>query len=288
MNSKRRRFALETLMIVAGNAFYAFAIRLFLMPAGLTTGGTTGMALAVQAYTGIPVSTFVLFFNISMLFVGWAMLGRKFAMTTVVSSLVYPVALECWDRLLGDLVLTQDPLLCIVFSGCGIGIGLGVVIRCGASTGGMDIPPLVLRKFFGIPVSVSLYVFDFFILLAQAFVRPVESVLYGIVLSFVYTFVLERVLILGTTSVEVKVVSPFADEIRTAILRDVDRGVTMIESEGGYLRQQKQIVLSVISGRELPQVQRLIHEIDPECFMVVSRVTEVHGKGFTIVKEGRN
>ena len=275
----------DLLIVVLGNALFALAIKLFLIPAGLVTGGTTGMALAFHAATGFPVSTFILIFNVIMLLVGLAVLGPKFAATTVVSTFVYPLALEGFNRLLGDVVLTTDPLLCVVFSGLGIGIGLGVVIRSGASTGGMDIPPLILHHYFKIPVSVSLYAFDFCILLAQALIVPIESVLYGIVLTFVYTFVLDRVLLLGTTSMEVKVVSRRSEEIRSAILSEVDRGVTMIEGEGGYLRDRKQLVMSVISSRELPRLQRLIHAIDPACFMVVSRVTEVHGLGFTISKQ---
>ena len=113
---------------------------------------------------------------------------------------------------------------------------------------------------------------------------PIESVLYGIVLTFVYTFVLDRVMLLGVTSMEVKVVSAHAEEIRQAILGEVDRGVTMLDGEGGYLRQRTQVVMSVISSRELSKLQRLIRAIDPECFMVVSRVTEVQGVGFTISK----
>ena len=274
----------DALIIVLGNAVYALAVKLFLMPAGLATGGTTGMALAVHEMTGISVSAFVFAFNVVMLMVGWAILGRRFAMTTVISTFIYPLALECWNVLLGELVLTQDVLLCMIFSGLGIGLGLGIVIRCGASTGGMDIPPLVLQKTLGIPVSVSLYAFDFCILLAQAVVRPLESILYGIVLTFIYTIVLDRVLIFGATSMEVKVVSRRPELIRWAILSEVDRGVTMLDGEGGYLREPTQVVLSVISSRELPKLQKLIHAIDPESFMVVSRVTEVRGRGFTLKK----
>ena len=111
-------------------------------------------------------------------------------------------------------MLTEDILLCTVFSGLGIGISLGIVIRAGASTGGMDIPPLALNHFFRIPVSVSMYVFDFCILLAQAVYNPPEKVLYGILLVLTYTLVLDKVMLMGTTRTEVKVVSEKAEEIR--------------------------------------------------------------------------
>ena len=198
-------------LVVAGNAMYALAVRLFLMPAGLVTGGTTGIALAVNHFFGIPVSGFVLVFNVIMLIAGYLILGRQFAATTVISTFAYPAALGMFQKLFGDLVLTEDILLCTVFSGLGIGISLGIVIRAGASTGGMDIPPLALNHFFRIPVSVSMYVFDFCILLAQAVYNPPEKVLYGILLVLTYTLVLDKVMLMGTTRTEVKVVSEKAD-----------------------------------------------------------------------------
>ena len=263
-------------LVVAGNAMYALAVRLFLMPAGLVTGGTTGIALAVNHFFGIPVSGFVLVFNVIMLIAGYLILGRQFAATTVISTFAYPAALGMFQKLFGDLVLTEDILLCTVFSGLGIGISLGIVIR-----------PLALNHFFRIPVSVSMYVFDFCILLAQAVYNPPEKVLYGILLVLTYTLVLDKVMLMGTTRTEVKVVSEKAEEIREAILKKLDRGVTMLSAESGYLRQDTQLLLSVISDRELPRVEKLIHNIDPESFMVVSRVSEVRGRGFSMSKRYR-
>lgn len=279
--------AMSLLLVIGGNMLYALAVKLFLLPSGLVTGGTTGIALVMNHVFGIPVSMFVLGFNVVMLVIGYLILGRQFAVTTVVSTFVYPLSLELFDRVLGEVVLTQDVLLCTVFSGLGIGVALGVVIRAGASTGGMDIPPLVLNHFFKIPVSVSMYVFDICILLAQAVFNLPETVLYGIILILIYTLVLDKLMLMGTTRTEIKVVSQKAQEIREAILKQMDRGVTMLYGEGGYLHQQGQIILSVVSNRELPRVEKLIHGIDPESFMVVSRVSEVRGRGFSMSKKYR-
>ena len=161
-------------IVILGNILYALAVRLFLMPAGLLTGGTTGIGLALNRTFGIPVSSFVLVFNVIMLLIGWKVMGRKFALTTIVSTFVYPIALGFFERLFGNLVLTEDLFLCTIFSGLGIGASLGIVIRAGASTGGMDIPPLVLNHYLRIPVSVFMYVFDFCILLVQAVGNPPE------------------------------------------------------------------------------------------------------------------
>lgn len=270
--------------VILGNVFYAFVIRLFLLPGNLMTGGTTGIGLVVKHFTGTSISGFVLVFNIVMLIVGWTLLGKKFALTTVISSFTYPIALEAANHIFGDLVITTDPMLNTIFAGLGIGIGLGIVIRTGASTGGMDIPPLVLNKYFRIPVSVSLNVFDMLILVLQIVYNPPERVLYGVLLVMIYTTVLDKVLMMGNTKTEVKVISSQVEEIRQVILAQVDRGVTMLYGEGGYRQKQTQIVLSIVSNRELPQVEKLIRHIDPEAFMIVSRVTEVRGRGFSLSK----
>lgn len=279
-----QRKMISLLAVVLGNFMYALTVKLFLLPAELVTGGTTGIALVANHYWDISISTFVLIFNVIMLVIGWLILGKAFAVTTLASTFLYPMSLELLNHLLGDLVLTDDFLLCTIFAGLGIGISLGIVLRAGASTGGMDIPPLVLQKFFRIPVSVSLYLFDFLILLLQAIIRPVENILYGILLVLVYTIVLDKMLLIGSTRTELKIISNKSGELCEAIQKQVDRGVTLLNGEGGYLHEEMQLVLSVISNRELIKVEKLVHEIDPECFMIVSRVSEVRGRGFSMNK----
>ena len=274
-------------IVILGNILYALAVRLFLMPAGLLTGGTTGIGLALNRAFGIPVSSFVLVFNVIMLLIGWKVMGRKFALTTIVSTFVYPIALGFFERLFGNLVLTEDLFLCTIFSGLGIGASLGIVIRAVASTGGMDIPPLVLNHYLRIPVSVFMYVFDFCILLVQAVGNPPEKVLYGLILVMTYTLVLDKLMLMGTTRTEVRIVSEHAQKIREAIITEMDRGVTMLSGETGYLKHPTQMIFSVISNRQLPELEKLVRRIDPECFMVVNRVSEVSGRGFSMKKRYR-
>ncbi len=285
-NKKYLKMIYNLLLVVLGNATYALAVKLFILPNDLMTGGTTGIALVISHYfNGVSISAFVFVFNILMLLVGLVLLGKKFAFSTIVSSVTYPLALELFDRLFGNVVLTEDMLLNTIFAGLGIGVGLGIVIRNGASTGGMDIPPLVLNRYFKIPVSVSMYVFDVCILLTQAIYNPLEGILYGVLLILIYSVVLDKLMLMGTTRTEVKVVSEHAEEIRKAILSEVDRGVTLLYGESGYLQQDTQVILSIVSNRELPQVEKLIHSIDPESFMIISRVSEVRGRGFSMSKE---
>ncbi|MBE6576223.1 MAG: YitT family protein [Ruminococcaceae bacterium] len=282
-----KRTIISIASVIIGNLLHALMVTLFLLPSGLVTGGTTGIALIINHLCDIPISGFVLIFNVIMLLVGWLVLGKGFAMTTLASSFLYPFFLELCKRIVGDVVLTTDLLLCTIFFGIGVGIALGLVIRSGSSTGGMDIPPLVLNKLFGVPVSVGLYAFDFCIIVMQVLIRPIENVLYGVVLVIIYTVVLDKMLLLGTSRVEVKIVSEKHAEIGEAILKQVDRGVTLLNSEGGYLHKESQLILSVVSNRELIKVERLVREIDPECFMVVNKVSEVRGRGFSINKKYR-
>jgi len=275
------------LAVVSGNFLYALTVKLFLLPGNLVTGGTTGIALTINHFFPIPISGFVLAFNIVMLLVGLLILGKSFAATTLASSFLYPIFLELCDRVMGDLVLTNDILLCTIFTGLGVGVGLGLVIRAGASTGGMDIPPLALRKLVGIPVSVSMYFFDGLIILAQALFQKPENILYGILLMIIYTFMIDKMLMLGNTRTELKIISAKYREITDAILNQMDRGVTLLSAESGYLHKDMPLLLSVMSNRELIKAEKLIHQIDPECFMIVSRVSEVRGHGFSLKKDYR-
>ena len=285
-NSGAQKNRVYTLMLVlVGNMMYALTVKLFLLPANLISCGTTGIALVVEHLTKIPMSLFILIFNIVMLLVGWAVLGRKFAMTTILSSLFYPIALEVLNRVLGDVQITENILLNVLFAGMGLGLSLGMVIRGGASTGGMDIPPLILNKLFHVSVSASLWVFDFCIMLSQMAFHPLEDLLYGGLLLIIISITLNKVMLLGTSRTEVKIISEKALEIRDGILSQVDRGCTLLHGEGGYRQQQTEVILSIVSNHELPKIERLARSIDPACFIIVSRVTEVWGRGFSYDKQ---
>ena len=271
--------------VVIGNIIYALVVKLFILPTNLMSSGTTGIALLANHFLGIPVSFFILIFNVCMLILGLIVLGKKFAMTTIASTLMYPIALEFFNQTLGEFVITNNELLNTIFAGLGIGLALGIVLRSGASTGGMDIPPLVLNHFFRIPVSVSLYVFDFIILSSQSLYNPLERLLYGIILILLTSIVLDKVLLMGTTKTEVKIISPKFEKIAEEILSEMDRGVTLLNARGGYLKNEHSVVLSVVSNRELPKIEKLVRALDPDAFMIVSRVSEVWGRGFSTKKK---
>ena len=284
-NTHWKQLARNWASILFGNALYSLAVALFLEPSGLITGGATGIALAIGRLTGLPVSGLLLFINLAMLVWGWAVLGRAFALNTLASSVLSPAFLGLFEGLLAGRVLTEDIFLCTVFSGLGIGVALGLVIRSGASTGGLDIPPLVLNKWFKLPVSATMLAFDIMVLLMQAVFSPVQQVLYGVVMVLIHTIVMDKMLMLGASRTEVKIVSSQSDAICAAILAQLDRGVTILHGEGGYTREPSAVLLSIVSNRELPRLEKLAHSIDPTCFLIVSHVTEVSGRGFSLDKD---
>ena len=284
-NTHWKQLARNWASILLGNALYSLAVALFLEPSGLITGGATGIALAIGRLTGLPVSGLLLFINLAMLVWGWAVLGRAFALNTLASSVLSPAFLGLFEGLLAGRVLTEDIFLCTVFSGLGIGVALGLVIRSGASTGGLDIPPLVLNKWFKLPVSATMLTFDIAVLLMQAVFSPVQQVLYGVVMVLIHTIVMDKMLMLGASRTEAKIISSQSDAICAAILEQLDRGVTILHGEGGYTHESSAVLLSIVSNRELPRLEKLAHSIDPTCFLIVSHVTEVSGRGFSMDKD---
>jgi len=276
---------LSLLLVLVGNIVFALSIKLFILPANLISCGTTGIALVVDHMTDIPMSTFILVFNVVMLVLGWAVLGRSFAMTTIFSSIFYPLALEFLNRTLGDFIITENLMLMTIFGGMCMGGSLGLVIRGGASTGGMDIPPLIINKFFRIPVSATLWMFDLIIMFCQLSFHPLEDLLYGVLLIISVSFALNKVMLFGTSRTEIKIISEHSEEIRQAILKEVDRGCTLLHGAGGYRGNELNVILSVVSNHELPKIERVARQIDPGCFVIISQVSEVWGRGFTRAKK---
>ena len=261
--------------ILVGNMMYAAAVVLFIVPNGLITGGTTGLALFVNHSLGIPISLFVSVFNVAMFLLGAWVLGKQFALTTVLSTIIYPV-------LLG--------VMAVLYAGLLIGGGIGIVMRAGASTGGMDIPALVLKKKLDVNVSMTLYVMDCVVLGLQLIEADSHAILYGIILIIVYTMVLNQVLMSGNARIQVKIVSRRYEEINRLIAERIDCGTSLLHMETGYLHREQEMILAVISRRDLPRLNNLVMDEDPEAFMIINQINEVRGRGFTlkrVYKEAR-
>lgn len=283
--NKTAEFIKGIITVIFGMLIYAIGVCVFIVPSGLITGGTTGIALIVNHFLGISISPIILIFNIAMFVVGYFAFGKKFALNTLTATLAYPLWVGLLERIIGDFVLTDDILICALFGGLCIGLSLAFVLRTGASTGGMDIPPLLLQKFAGIPVSVGLYIFDFAILIGQMLYSESRASLYGILLVIVYTLTLDKMLALGESRSQIQIVSEHPDAIREGIIRELDRGVTLLHGRTGYLGIETDVIQCVISPREMRHMEKLVHGIDPSAFIILSKVSSVKGRGFSEAKK---
>lgn len=279
-------FSLKRIMwVLIGNTIYSCGIAAFVLPNDLITGGTTGIALILEHYFGLPIGLSVAIFNIVMFILAILILGKSFALTALISTFYFPWILSQFQKVQFIQNMTDDFLLGSIFAGLMLGLGVGLVIRSGASTGGMDIPPLILNKKFGLPVSIGLYVFDFTILIIQMSFRDKERILYGILLVLIYSTLVDKVLLMGKTQMQVKIISDHYEEINKVIQEKLDRGSTFFKTESGYLRKDSFAIMTVVSSRELPKLNELVLEIDKQAFIVINQVNEVMGRGFTLHKQ---
>ena len=282
-NMKLFRKAMDILLVLVGNVLMSIGVGAFILPAGLMIGGATGIGLIVSHYWGIPVSSLVAVYNAVMFLIGAVFLGKHFAATTLISSFLFPFLLGQIEAVVQS-PLTSDLLLSVILGGVLSGLGIGIVIRAGSSTGGNDIPMLLLNKKLGVPISAAMYSLDFIILCLQLPYSSLEIALYSIVLIATYSIMADKASTLGKGRVQVRIISSEHKKISRAIQEQIDRGVTLYRIEGGYTSQESCEVMTVVSGRELNRLNRLIMEIDPQAFIMIAHNNEVRGRGFSFGK----
>lgn len=203
----------KLILILLGNFILAFGVNCFMVSTGIIMGGATGIGLAVNKFTGINLSYVVWVLNFILFFLGLFFMGKAFAMSIILSTFFYPLCLNVLERIPGIMHLTDNLLLADIYGGVLVGLGIGLVVRQGASTGGLDIPPLIMQKKFGIPVGISLYVCDFTVLVMQAFFSTSDQVLYGILNVFLSSMVVNYVTVMGERKVQLLVISDKYEEI---------------------------------------------------------------------------
>lgn len=268
-------------MILAANAVVAFLVAAFVSPHGIIMAGTTGIALALNRFFLIDTALAVLILNVLMLLLGLIVLGKKFFLTTVASSLVFPIFLAAMQRIPGIGALTTNPLLASLFTGGLLGAALGVIVRLGTSTGGTDVVNLVMNKWLHWPLSVCVWATDIVVLGVQALFSDAEQILYGIITLVIESLVLNQVMLLGQSQIQLLVISQRFEELREKLLTELQAGVTLLLIETGCAGWQGKGVLCVIPPRKLFAAKELIDSIDPEAFLTITQVREVRGQGFS-------
>ena len=282
-NEKMKKRIMELLLVLAGNVLMSIGVGAFVIPEELMSGGATGLGLLAAHYFHIPVAVFLGGYNAIMVVVGALTLGKHFAVTTLISSFLFPFLLSQIQLLVTE-PLTADPMLATVLGGLLIGAGIGLVIRAGSSTGGNDVPVLLLKKNLGIPLSVSMYGFDIVILLFQIPYSQLEKALYSIILIILYSMIADKASTMGKSRMQVRIISKEYQKITDAIKTQINRGVTLYHIAGGYTGEESCEVMTILTSRELNELSDLVTEIDPKAFMTIARVNEARGRGFSIGK----
>ena len=270
--------------MLLGNFAVAAAVIIFIAPQGIILGGSTGIALALTHYIPFTLSATVFVINMLFFVTGFICLGKKFALTTIANSILYPLAMSLLEQLpIAGKPVTDNIMLAAVFGGVLMGGGIGLLLRAGGSSGGTDIPALILNKHFHLNVSVLLYVIDGLVLCSQAFFSSIEQILYGIFVLALFTMTMNRIMLMGKSQIQLFIISDESETIRQQILAE-DAGATMFYVEKAYTGKQGKCIMCVIPRRKLYPITQLISATDPDAFFTISEVNEVRGAGFSFAK----
>ncbi len=277
--------AKNLLLILGGNAVLAICAGIFFLPNGIIMGGATGLSQVLGRILPVETAVLVLFINICVFLLGLVVFGKKFALNTAIGTFLYPTLLGILDRIPGIENLTDNSLLAAIYAGALMGLGIGMIMRAGGSTGGMDILALALNKWFHAPVALYVYIIDGIILLCQLLFSTANQVLLGIFALALETLVLNKVMVIGKSQIQLFIISEKYEEIRQKILKDIIAGVTMVYIETGCSREEARGVLCVTQRRKLYDVKQMIQNIDANAFITISEINEVRGRGFTLERK---
>ena len=246
------------LAVICGNVLLAFGIAAFLEPTGIISGGTTGIGLFVQEFLGIPVSVTYGVVNVVCFLLGLLILGKEFAMSTLLSTVIFPFILGFFENVSWLSSLTDDYFLAAVLAGTLSGTGVGLVIR-----------------------FTMMLLINVGTLALQLTFSDSEQILYGLVQTFIMTMVMDKVLLFGKSQANLMIISPQYERIHRILLEN-ETGVTLFPIETGYTGEKQKAILCVVSSRRLPRIKQLVEAVDPTAFVLVNSSTEVMGRGFTL------
>lgn len=273
---------MKLMMIIFGNVMIAFAVAVLLLDNHIIAGGISGIGVVMNHYIHLPVSITVGVINVILFILGWTVMDKEFVMKSLLSSVVFPIMLGFFqDNPMFKHVL-DDPLLAAVLAGCLIGIGIGLVIRSGGSTGGIDIIALCVNKKTNAPTHIVMNFIDLTILLLQMSFHDITHVTYGIVTIVLTAFMMNKALSNGRQLAQIMVISDAYEQMKQVILNQGDAGLTFIETEKGYSGEKSKLILTVVPYNKLPMLKQMIKRIDQHAFIVVSHVDEVGGRGFSL------
>ena len=274
------------LLITLAALIYALSFVWCFDPNGIAFGGITGLAQIVnRLFPAAPVGVTVILLNIPLFILGWKLIGGKLLVSSLYAMFISSVFID----LLTPLYDWQpmEPLLACIFGGLLMGASLGVVFLQGATTGGTDLAARLLKlKFKWLPMGKLLMGVDLaVIVLVALFFRNLNTALYGLVALYISTLAMDGILY-GLDNAKVAyIISDHNDEISSAIVQDLDRGVTILHGQGAYTGAEKQVLMCAFKQREIAAIKAAVKDIDPDAFLIVCNAHEVLGDGFREYKK---
>ncbi|MFD1736747.1 YitT family protein [Bacillus salitolerans] len=268
---------LEYIYVLVGSAIVALAFNLFLLPNRIASGGVSGISTITDAVWGWEPAIVQGALNIPLFIAGIMLLGRSFGVKSLVGTIILPLVVYLSRNM---EPATTDPLLAALFGGIGVGLGLGIVFRGKASTGGVDLAAQIINKYTGLSLGTCVAMIDGMIVTTAAIVFDIELGLYALIALFVTSKTIDFVQVgLGYSKMAI-IITNKEDEVRQSILTKVDRGVTRLSAFGGYTDDERPILMCVVDQTEFTKLKQLVKSIDPVAFVVVMNASEVLGEGF--------
>ena len=279
MRKEQKKQIVNSITVVVGTFILAIAVETFIIPYRILSGGVAGIAVALQPLLHVSATLIANSVLIILLIIGGFILGKEFLKNTVLSCITYPIFTSILN---GRVNVVVDPILASFYGGLIAGAGIGIVLKTGASTGGMDIPPLIINKLTGIKLSTLVLITDFLTVLLGLFVYDLSAVLLGLVSVFMTSVAISKVLTInGTVSKAVQIISVKYEDILKEIDAQLERGATLLQGYGSYTGEEKRIILCVVSERQYGTLIEIVKEIDPSAFIITTDATDMHGEGFT-------
>lgn len=281
----KQRDVWDFVLILFGAFIQAGALRLFLVPAELVSGGISGLAQLIHHYTAFPIGMMVLLGNIPLFILGWRFLGGpRFVIRTILSIVAFSVLTDVLVLFVPRGGVTDDLVLNTIYGGLMLGIGLGIVYRGQGTSGGSDILGRILNRHFGLTISQAYLITDSLVVIGAGFVFGWTKALYGLVLIYVSGLAAEAAL-QGTNVVRsAMIVTTQTEAIAQAIMQDLERGVTILSGTGAYTGEPRNVIYCAVSRMEITRLKILVHDLDPKAFMVIGQAQEALGEGFTPLK----
>lgn len=287
MKRRKIKVILDYVSIFVGTVIAGIAVNAFLTPSQLAPGGATGMSILINHLTNIPVGYLIFCINIPIFLLGVKVFGKSYGLKTLAGITFLSLNVELVKKMIPEIDKIVDYtkpgniLLGTLYGGVLMGIGLGIVIRNGGTTGGSDILAGILNKYMKIPIGQGLMMIDSSVMLAAGYIFGAEKALFSLINLYATGIVINKI-VSGTKNAKMAfIVTSELEKVRKIIVNDLGKTGNYSKVEGIYTRKERDIITTVLRDREIHLLKELISEVDKEAFVIVTDVTDVIGRGYT-------